>query len=224
MGLPGRAPVRDALGSDRRAACPRASLVLDGSGAGVDARSVEEASRQLEQRRWEELANAALAVAASALAALGVLFGSRLVLALAIGAACAFALALVAAVRRYLLIERLALDRDAYVIAAVYRYGCRLTSRRTRQRLSRSLRSLVAEPWRRWSCIVPGRVAAFATDLEQLARELEDADCEVEPVSAAGCMRLLTDGAESPLLNPTVSTEDLRAALLRIRDGIRRAA
>jgi hypothetical protein len=46
----------------------------------------------------------------------------------------------------------------------------------------------------------------------------------VEPVSAAGCMRLLTDGAESPLLNPTVSTEDLRAALLRIRDGIRRAA
>ena len=127
----------------------------------MDARSIEEASRQLEQRRWEELANAAFAVAAGALAALGVLFGSPLVLALAIGAACAFALALVAAVRRYLLVERLALDRDAYVIAAVYRYGCRLTSRRARQRLSRSLRSLVAEPWRRWSCIVPARVAAF---------------------------------------------------------------
>jgi hypothetical protein len=90
--------------------------------------------------------------------------------------------------------------------------------------MSRSLRSLVAEPWRGGFCIVPGRVAAFAADLEQLARELADAECEVEPVSAARCLRLLSDGGESPLLNPAVPVEDLRAALLRIQCGICRAA
>jgi hypothetical protein len=186
----------------------------------VDARSIEEAGRELGLGCWEAFADAALAFVAGALA---VLFGSRAALALAI-AAFAFALALVAAARRYLLVERLALDPDAYVIGAVRRYGRRLTSRRTRERLSRSLRSLVAEPWRCGFCTVPGRVAAFAADLEQLACELEDAECEVEPVSAAGCLRLLSDGGESPLLNPAVPVEDLRAALLRIQCGIRRAA
>ena len=184
----------------------------------MDARSIEEAGRELGLRRWEECADAALAIVAGALA---LLFGSRAALALAIAA---FALALVAAARRYLLVERLALDRDAYVIGAVRRYGCRLTSRRTRERLSRSLRSLVVERWRGGFCIVPGRVAAFAAELEQLARELADAECEVEPVSAARCLRLLSDGGESPLLNPAVPVEDLRAALLRIEGGIRRAA
>jgi hypothetical protein len=109
----------------------------------VDARSIEEAGRELGLGCWEAFADAELAFVAGALA---VLFGSRAALALAI-AAFAFALALVAAARRYLLVERLALDPDAYVIGAVRRYGCRLTSRRKRERLSRSLRSLVAEPW-----------------------------------------------------------------------------
>jgi len=83
----------------------------------VDARSIEEAGRELGLRRWEECADAALAFVAGALA---VVLGSRAALALAIAA---FALALVAAARRYLLVERLALDRDAYVIGAVRRYG-----------------------------------------------------------------------------------------------------
>jgi hypothetical protein len=43
-------------------------------------------------------------------------------------------------------------------------------------------------------------------------------------VSAARCLRLLSDGGESPLLNPAVPVEDLRAALLRIQCGICRAA
>jgi hypothetical protein len=188
----------------------------------VDARSIEEAGRELERRRWEVLADAALALAAGLLAVLGVLFESPVALALAIGAASALALALVAALRRLWLIERLALDPDAYVIAAVRRYGRRLTSRRTRERFSRSVRSLVADPWRCGPCIVPGHVEAFAADLLELAGELEDADCEVESVSAAGCLRLLRDGGESALLNPAVPVEDLRAALLRIRAGIRR--
>jgi hypothetical protein len=190
----------------------------------VDARSIEEASRELERRRWQVFADVTFALVAGAPAALGVLFEPPAALALAIGAAFALALALVAAVRRYLLIERLALDRDAYTIAAVHRYGRRLTSRRTRERLSRSLRSLVANSGRCEPYIPPGRVAAFATDLEELAHELEDAECKVEPVSAASCLLLLSDGMESPLLNPAVPVEDLRAALLRIRSGIRRAA
>jgi hypothetical protein len=189
----------------------------------VDARSIEEASRELERRRWQVSADVAFALVAGALAAPGVLFEPPVALALAIGATIALALSLVAAVRRYLLIERLALDRDAYAIAAVRRYGRRLTSRRMRERLSRSLRSVVADSWRCESYIPPGRVAAFATELEELARELAEAACHVEPVSAASCLLLVSDGMESPLLNPTVPGEDLRAALLRIRSGIRRA-
>lgn len=190
----------------------------------MDARAIEQASRELELRRLDELANAALALVAAALAALSALFESQVALVLAIGAVFAAVLAVVAAVRRHWLIECLALDPDAYGIAAVRRYGCRLTSPRARKRLSRSLRTLVADPWRCGPCIRPTRVEPFAADLLELAHELEDTGIEVEPVSAAGCLRLLSDGAESPLLNPALPIEDLWAALLRIRGGIHRAA
>ncbi len=186
----------------------------------MDVRSIEEADRQLERRRWDSFAKTALALGVGALAAPTGL----LRVALAIGAAFGIALALVSAVRRRWLIERLALDPDAYVIAEVRRYGRRLTSRRKRERLSRSLRSVVADPWRCGPCIPPGRLEAFAGDLEELARELEDTRFEVQPVTAAGCRHLLSDAVESPLLNPEVPVEELRAALWRIRSGIRHAA
>ena len=53
----------------------------------MDARAIEEASRELELRRWEGLANAALALVAAALVALSALFESQVELVLAIAAA-----------------------------------------------------------------------------------------------------------------------------------------
>jgi hypothetical protein len=186
----------------------------------VDARSIEQFEREVTVQSRHEFADAGLALLIGALAGLAILIDTRLAFALVGGAAFALVLALVAALKRRSLIHRLTLERDAYVIPAVRRYGRRLTRQRARKRLSRSLTSLVADPWRSAPYVVPTRVVAFADDLEEIARELGEADTEVDPVCAAACLRLLTEGANSPLLNPALPVEDLRAALMRIRNGI----
>jgi len=186
----------------------------------VDARSVERFDREVTVRSRQEFSDAAAALLIGALAGLAFTFASALGFALAFGSVVALGLALVAGLKRHFLIERLTLDRDAYAIEAVRSRGRRLTSRRARKRLSQSLRTLPADASQRTSCVPPDRVAAFAADIDEIARELEQPETDVDPVSAAACLRLLTHGADSPLLNPDLPIEDLRAALMRIRGGI----
>jgi hypothetical protein len=53
-----------------------------------------------------------------------------------------------------------------------------------------------------------------------LAHELAAPAARVEPATAVACRRLVTRPVESPLYNPNLPEEDLRALLLRIRAGI----
>ena len=64
------------------------------------------------------------------------------------------------------------------------------------------------------------RAAIYGQQLETPARELASPAARVEPAMAVACRRLLTRPVESPLYNPNLPEEDLRALLLRIRAGI----
>jgi hypothetical protein len=64
------------------------------------------------------------------------------------------------------------------------------------------------------------RTANYAHQLEMLARELGAPSARIEPATAVACRRLLTRPVESPLYNPNLPEEDLRAALIRIGAGI----
>ena len=69
------------------------------------------------------------------------------------------------------------------------------------------------------------RVRDAAADIEFLAADLDDASIELDPACAVMCMRLLSDGSASPLLNPAFSTSEdfLRARIRQIRSGFRPA-
>jgi hypothetical protein len=66
------------------------------------------------------------------------------------------------------------------------------------------------------------RVAVVAEELDLLACELENAELWLDPASAVVCMRLLSDVASSPLLNPALPTQDLRSRVNSIRSGFSR--
>jgi hypothetical protein len=98
----------------------------------------------------------------------------------------------------------------------------RLLSTRKRQALAVGLRRTAAltQPPRRFDCcpILPDRVAAVRPELLQIANALEQIN-EPDPVSVALIHELLTN-ASSPLYNPNLSAEDLRATLTRAGAGM----
>jgi hypothetical protein len=117
-------------------------------------------------------------------------------------------------------IERLALEPSAYTIPAVARFGARVAALSERRRLAAWLNSVVHERGEVLELHLVARVRHYASQLEMLATELATPSVRVEPTTAVACRRLLTRPVESPLYNPNLPEEDLRALLLRIRGGI----
>jgi hypothetical protein len=60
---------------------------------------------------------------------------------------------------------------------------------------------------------------AAAEELEALASELEDETLVLDPASAVACVRLLSDVAGSPLLDPALPAEVLRWRVSQIKSG-----
>ena len=117
-------------------------------------------------------------------------------------------------------IERLALDPSAYAIPEVARFGARVCALRERRRLAAFIDAVVHERGHPLELHLVVRVGRYAPQLETLASELASPAARVEPATAVACRRLLTRPVESPLYNPNLPEEDLRALLLRIRAGI----
>jgi hypothetical protein len=180
------------------------------------ARAVDEAAERLRELRFEERAR--LGFAALALV-LGVglsrvhptLAASLFVGGLAVGVIGARSHWL-----RWDLVDRLAADRDAYVISEVLAYGSREASQERRELFATWIRRTLE-----LSLDDDRRIAPAAEELEGLACQLEDRGLELDPVCAVACMRLLTDPIESPLLNPGLPAEDLRSRVRQIRAGFR---
>lgn len=186
--------------------------------------TLDDAVAELATRRRQSWEAGALAAVTGLLAVAAGLLAPRFTLALAAGAAVELLLAGSALFRRRNLLGRLAVQRSAYVIPEVKRYGCRFARLDRRRQLALSIRSLLDERRRRGTVCLPERVEAYAHELDALAAELLSPATEVDPPSAVACFRLLTEGVESPLYNPQLPVDDLGLVLSRIRAGIHRSA
>jgi hypothetical protein len=187
------------------------------------ARAVDDAAarlRELRSEAWEDLALAALALG---LAVATTQLRPALALPLLAGGLALWLFGVRALWRRWDLVERLAGEPDAYVIADVLACAEREATMERRATFAALLRLLLAEPQPGFAA----RVHAAQRELEQLARELDDAELELDPACAVACRRLLSDVELSPLLNRAVPPDELRSRARRIRAGFtprRRAA
>jgi hypothetical protein len=180
------------------------------------ARAVDDASVRLHQLRQEELQDFGLAALALGLALAATQVRPAFAMPLFLGGVAVCALAVRALWRRWDLVDRLAGERDAYVISDVLAYASRETTKERRHWFAAVIRSIVNQP----GSAVVGRVQAAAEDLEALASELEDEELALDPACAIACARLLSDPGQSPLFNPALPPEELRSRVRQIRSGL----
>jgi hypothetical protein len=185
----------------------------------VYARAVDQADERLRDLRHEErgeLGLAAAALAASVVAAelLPALAAPLFIAGLVVGALGARAMW-----RRWDLLDRLAGEHDAHVIAEVRAFASREATMDRRQ----SFAALIRASLRAATLTGDARVLAVADELHALALELENGGFALDPAAAVACMRLLSDVSRSPLLNRQLPVEDLRSHVLRIRCGFQPA-
>ena len=185
----------------------------------MNARDVEMAAMKLETFRHHAVR---CLIAGAAVLAIGIgaaPFSLSFAIAMAAGALLELSAALALWLRRRERIGRLALEPAAYVIPAVARFGHGLCGLSERRQLAASIRSLVGERQPLDVHLVV-RASRFAGQLEALAHELAAPAAQIEPATVVACRRLVTRPVESPLYNPNLTDEDLRALLLRLRAGI----
>jgi hypothetical protein len=181
----------------------------------MHARAVEDAAAHLRELRNEEWARFALAVIAIGLGVAATQVRPALALPLFLGGVVAGVLGTRTFWRRWDLLDHLADEHDAYVIPDVVAYASRETTIDRRRAFAAVIRAVMREPG--FGC--EERVRVAARDLEALASELEDDELTLDPASAVACMRLISDPAASPLLNPRLPSEDLRSRVFQIRSG-----
>ncbi len=184
------------------------------------ARAVDEAAERLHALRCEERGDFGLATVALALAVAAAQFRPALAMPLFLGGLFVGGFGLRALWRRWDLVDRLVGERDAYAISEVRARASSAATIERRRGYAALIRSRLRDP------ALQTRIARVAEELEALASELEDGDLELEPAAAVSCTRLVTDVAESPLLNRALAPEDLSSRVRQIRAGFgsRRAA
>ena len=183
----------------------------------VYARAVDGSAARLRELRhevWEKLGLAALALA---LAVASTEVYPALAVPLLLGGLAVGVLATRALWQQSDLLDRLAGDRDAYVIPEVLAYVSREATRERRRSYAASIRSRLGQP----ETICGPSVIAASKELEALAAELEDAGLALDPACAVACKQLLTELAESALLSPTLPPEEVRSRVRQIRFGFR---
>jgi hypothetical protein len=206
--------------SDASAACRSADARECGAGPNpsvMDARTVDDAAirlRHLRREEWEDLGLGALALG---LAVAATQVRPHLAVPLFVGGLAVGILGMRALLRRWDLVERLAAERDAYVIAEVRAYALREAATERRHSLAVMIRNRLQEP-----CpLVEARISTAAEELGALASELDAPELELDPACAVACVRLLSDVEGSPLLNPALPAEDLRSRVWQIRSGFK---
>lgn len=182
------------------------------------ARAVDQADARLRELRQEARGELAVAAAALAASVVATEVFPALAAPLFIGGLFVGIRGARAMWRRWDLVERLSADRDAHIISEVQAFASREATMERRQ----SFAALVRNRLREAREVADARVLAVAEELEALVSELEDEDLTLEPAAAVACMRLLSDMAESPLLNQALPAEDLRSRVCQIRSGFRR--
>jgi hypothetical protein len=176
------------------------------------ARTVDESASRLRELRAEERSGLGLGALAFALALIATSLRPELAVPLFVGGIALGALGVRAVWHRWVIVDSLVGEPDAYVISEIRERAEHETTMERRRVLAAVIRSWLTEP-------VSDRIRPATEELEALAAELEDDRLVLEPVCAVACSRLLNDSERSPLLNPAFRVEDLRSVVLRIRSG-----
>ena len=177
----------------------------------MNARAVEHADSRLRELRQDEWARFVLGGLALALSLVATALRPEIAGPLFIGGLALCALGVRATLAHWEIVDRLAGERDAFVIPEIRRRAVRETTMERRHALADHVRSWLREP-------APERVRAAAPELEALAAELDDDELTLDPVSAVVCVRLLTNPG-SPLLTTARAPDELRARVSQIRSG-----
>ncbi len=181
------------------------------------ARAVDDVAERLVQLRRDEQRQIGLSIVALVASLAATALYPPLVLALFLGGVAIGALGVRSLWQHWDLVDRLAHERDAYVIPEVRVYASR-ESRIERRRAS----AAVIRGWLESELATDSRTLEAEEQLEALACELEDDALELDPACAVECRRLLGDCTASPLLNSALPREDVQAWVVRIRAGFRR--
>jgi hypothetical protein len=180
------------------------------------ARTLDDAATRLRELRHEERDDLGLALVALALALASTQVRPALAMPLFLGGVALGALGVRALWRRWDLVDRLAGDRDAYVIDEVRAYAAREATMERRRALAAVVRRTLDDP------VEPAAGRADAVgELRALADELEDDGLELEPAAAIACARLVRDPIESPLLERGHASAEVRDRIRHVRSGFR---
>ena len=179
------------------------------------ARAVDQADARLRELRCEERGELGLGAVALGAAVVATEVLPALAPGLFVGGLVIGALGARAMWRRWDLVERLAGDRDAYVISEVLAFASREATMERRHSFAALIRRTVRDA----RLAADPRVLAVADELEELASELDDGELVLDPASAVACMRLLSEFQQSPLLNQALPQEDLRSRVRQICSG-----
>jgi hypothetical protein len=181
----------------------------------MHAHAIQEAEAQLVELRHDELQRGCLGgVALGASIAATVLY-PPLAFPFFVGGLTIAVLAVRAIWGHWDLVDRLADDRDAYLIPEVRAYAAREARMDRRLAHAELIRTWTSNP----TMAADARVVQHAHDLEDLARDLEDERLELDPACALACRRLVSDATVSPLLNNSLPGDGVRPWILRIRAG-----
>jgi len=203
-----------------KAAC-RLRRVTDGVGPNARdspvmyARAIDDAGARLRELRHEGWQDLALAVLTLGLAVGAAELVPPLAIPLFSGGVFVGVLGIRALWRHWDLVDRLAGERDAYSIAEVLAYAAREATMERRRVFAALIRQHI-EPADEGARTTLDDAAA---ELAALADELEDDALVLEPASAVACLRLVSEPTQSPLLDPALTREALRASAHRIRAG-----
>ena len=180
----------------------------------MDARSVDAASSALRDLRRDERDQLGVAAIALGLAVGATQVVPELALPIFLGGLFVGMLGMRALWRHWELVDRLAVERDAYAIAEVREYAAREATMERRHALAAYIRTWLQQP-------VSDRILPVAAELEALASELDDEDLSLDPVCAVACARLTSDPT-SALLNVSLTSHELRSRVAHIRAGFAR--
>ena len=178
------------------------------------ARAIDEAETRLLELRHEEryqLGLSALALAASL--AMTAIY-APVVLPLFVAGLAVGMLGMRTFWQRWDIVDRLADERDAYVIPEVLSYASRDACMERRSNSAALVRS--------WLCTAAPWATHRSSPRPRSSRarvELEDRELELDPACAVACRRFLTDGTVSPLFDDAPRREDIESWIVRIRDG-----
>jgi hypothetical protein len=183
------------------------------------ARAIEESEARLHELRLEERGGFGLAALFLGSCLAGSFVQSALTLPFLFGGLSGCVLGMRAALRRWNLLDQIAGECDAYLIAEVREWALRDATPERRRDLAVSLRLLLA---RHGSCSNE-RLAGATAELEALAVDLDDDELLLDPAAAVACARLLTDPVNSPLFDAAGRPEDVRSRVVQIRSGFHRS-